>query len=79
MITGRGIAQTIGTFFGKVTSLAFNTLSVFVIAFLLRSKCVLRLHSLSTVILEPKKPKFVTVSTFSTSMYHNVMGLIGLG
>ena len=81
MTTGKTIAKTIGTFFGKVISLAFNTLSMFVIAFLLRSKCLLISwpHSLSTVILEPKKIKIVTVSTFSTSIYHKVMGLIGIG
>ena len=42
----------------------------FVIAFLPRSKCLLIswLQSSSTVILEPKKRKSVTVSTFSTSV-----------
>ena len=46
-------------------SLLFNTLSGFIIAFLLRSKClfILWLQSLSTVILEPKKLKSVTVSS----------------
>ena len=46
---------------------AFNTLSRFVIAFLPRSKCLLIswLWSPSTVILEPKKIKLVTASTFS--------------
>ena len=34
-------ALTIWTFFGKVMSLIFNTLSMFVIAFLPRSKCFL--------------------------------------
>ena len=47
------------TFVGKVMSLLFNRLFRFVIAFLLRSKCLLisRLQSPSTVILEPKKNK----------------------
>ena len=42
----------------------FNVLSMFVIAFLPRNKCLLIswLQSPSTVILEPKKIKFVTVS-----------------
>ena len=55
---------------------AFNTLSRFVIAFLLRSKCLLIswLQSLSTVILEPKKIKSVMVSTFSLSICHEVKG-----
>ena len=48
-------------------SLFFNTLSRFVIAFLSRSNRLLRswLQSPSTVILEPKKRKSVTMSTFS--------------
>ena len=56
-----------------VMSLLFNTLSVFVIAFLPRSKRLLIswLHSPSAVILEPKK---VTVSIFSPSICHVVMG-----
>ena len=66
MTTGKTIALTIQTFFGKVISLIFNTLSKFVIAFLPRSKHLLIswLQSLSAVILEPNK---VTVSTFSSS------------
>ena len=61
---------------GKVMSLLFDTLSRFVIDFLLRSKYVLTpwLQSLSTVILEPKKIKYVTASTFSPSICHEVMG-----
>ena len=64
-------------FVGKVTSLLFDMLSRFVIAFLPGSKCLLisSLQSLSTVILEPKKIKSVTVSTFSLSICHEVMGL----
>ena len=59
MTTGKIIALTILTFVGKVMSLLFNTLSGFITAFLLRSKClfILWLQSLSTVILEPKKLK----------------------
>ena len=47
------------TVIDKVMSLLFNMLSRFVIAFLLRSKCLFisRLQSLSTVILETKKIK----------------------
>ena len=57
---GKAIALTIWTFFSKVMSLLFNTLSRFVIAFLPRSKHLLisMLQSLSTVILEPKKIVF---------------------
>ena len=56
---------------------AFNMLSRLVIAFLPRSKCLLSswLQSLSTVILDPKKIKSVTASTFSPSICHEVMGL----
>ena len=51
MTTGKAIASTIQTFVGKVTSLLFNTLSRFVLAFLPRSKHLLIswLQSLSTV------------------------------
>ena len=47
------------------------------IAFLPRNKCLLisRLQSPSTVILGPKKIKSVTVSIFSLSICHEVMGL----
>ena len=65
MITGKTIALSIQTFVDKVMSLFFNMLSRFVIAFLLRSNCLLTswLQSPSAVILEPKKIKSVTVST----------------
>ena len=55
---------------------AFYMLSRLVIAFLPRSKGLLisRLQSLSAVILEPKKIKSVTVSTFSPSICHEMMG-----
>ena len=67
MTTGKIIALTTWTFIGKVMSLFFNMLSRFVIAFLPRSKRLLIswLQSLSTVILEPKKIKSITVSIFS--------------
>ena len=54
---------------GKVKSLLFNKLSRFVIAFLPRSKRLLIswLQSPSTVILEPKKIKCLTVSIVSPS------------
>ena len=66
MTTGKIIALTIQTFVGKVISLFFNTLSRFVIAFLPRSKHLLIswLQLPSTMILEPKKIKSVTVSLF---------------
>ena len=74
--TGKTIALTIGTFVGKVMSLLFNMLSRFVIAFLPRSKHLLisRLQSVFTVILEPKKIQSFTVSTFSPSICHEMVG-----
>ena len=74
--TGKTIALTLRTFVGRVKSLLFNTLYRFVIAFLPRSKRlqISRLRSPSTVILEPKKRKSVTTSTFSPSIWHEVMG-----
>ena len=77
MTTGKTIALTIQTFVGKVMSLVFNMLSRYGIAFLLRNKCLLIswLKSLSAVILEPRKIKSVTVSTFFPSIYHEVMGM----
>ena len=77
MTTGKTIALTIWIFVGKVMSLLFNMLSRLVIVFLQRSKRLLIswLQSLSTVILEPKKIRSVTVSTFSASICHEVMRL----
>ena len=74
--TGKNIALTRRTFVGKVMSLLFNMLSRFLIAFLPRSKHLLIswLQSPSAVNLEPKKIKSVTVSTFSPSVCHKVMG-----
>ena len=67
--TGKTTTQTSVS---RVMSLLFNTLSRFFIAFLPRSKHHL-LQSPSTVILEPKKRKSDTTSTFSPSLCHEVM------
>ena len=77
MTTGKTIALTIWTFVSRVVSLLFDTFSRFVIAFLPRSNHFLIswLQSLSAVTLEPKKRKSVTDSTFSPSIYLEVMGL----
>ena len=58
-------------------SLLFITLSRFVITCLPNSKQLLIswVQSPSAVILEPKKIKTVTASTFSPSIYHDVIGL----
>ena len=76
MTTRQTIALTVRTFVGKFLSLLFSKLSRFIIAFLSRSKHLLIswLQSSSTVILEPKKMKSVTVSTFSPSICLEVMG-----
>ena len=59
MTTGKTIALTRQTFVDKVMSLLFSTLSMFVIAFLPRSKHLLIswLQSTSAVILEPPQNK----------------------
>ena len=76
MTNGKTIALTMWTFVGIVMSLLFNMLSRFVIDFLPRSKHLLIswLQSPSAVILEPKKIKSVTVSIFSPSTCHEVVG-----
>ena len=76
MTTRKNIALTRRTFVGKVMSLLFIMLSRLVIAFLLRSKCLLIswLQSPSAVILEPPKVKSRTVSTVYPSICHEVMG-----
>src|SRR5574337_19274 len=68
LTTGKTVALTRWTFVSKVMSLFFNMLSRLVIAFLPRSKCllILWLQSPSAVLLEPKKIKSVTASTFSS-------------
>ena len=73
MTTGKTIAVIL---VGKVMSLLFNAVSKFVIVFLPRSKRLLIswLQSSSTLILEPKKVKSDTVSTFSSSICHEVIG-----
>ena len=75
MTTGKIIALTIWTFVSKVMSLLFNMLSVFVIAFLPRSKHLLIswLRSLFIVILEPNKVNSVSFH-LSPSICHEVMG-----
>ena len=76
MTTEKTIALTRQTFVGKVMTLLFNMLSRLVITFLPRSKrlLILWLQSSSTVILEPRKIKSVTVSTVSPSICHEVLG-----
>ena len=77
MTSRKTAAFTIQTFVSKVMSLLLKILSRFVIAFLARSKRLLIswLQSPFSVILEPKKIKSVTASTFTPSICHEVMGL----
>ena len=76
MTTGKTVALTTWTFVDKVMSLFFNMLFRLVITLLPRSKRLLIswLQSPSTVILEPRKIKSVTVSIVSPSICHEVMG-----
>ena len=76
MTTGKTIPLTRQTFVSKVMSLLFNILPRLVIAFLPSSKRLLIswLQSPSSVILELKKIKPVTVSIVSPSNCHEVMG-----
>ena len=69
------IVLTIWTFVGKLMSLLFNRLSRFFRAFLPRRKCLLIswLLSPSAVLLELKKRKYVTASTFPPSICREVM------
>ena len=75
MATGKTIALTRWTFFGKVMSLLSNMLFRLVITFLPRSKRLLIswLQSPSAAILEPKKIKSDTLSTVSPYISHEVM------
>ena len=70
MTTGKTIALTIWTFVGRVMSLFFNTLSMFVIAFLPRSKSLLIswLQLLTAVILEHKEVKHFSFHCFPIYM-----------
>ena len=70
MTPGKTIALTRQNFVDEVMSLLFNMLSMLVITFLPRSKCLLIswLLSPSAVILEPPKIKSDIVSTVSPSI-----------
>ena len=75
MTTGKTIALTRWTFFGKVMFLLFNMQSRLVITFLPKSEHLLTswLQPPSAVILEPPKIKSDTVSTVSPCICHEVM------
>ena len=77
MTTGKTIALTRWTFVGKVMSLLLNMLYSLAITFLSRSRRLLIswLQSPSSVILESKKIKPVTVFIVSPSICHGVVRL----
>ena len=78
MTTGKTIALRIWAFVRKIMSLLLNMLCrSFQEAFLPRSKCLLIswLQLPSLLILEPKKIKSVTASTFSSSICYERLGL----
>ena len=78
MITGKTIAYLYRPLSAKrPSSLLFNKLSRFVIAFLSWSKCLLIswLQSSPAVILDPKKIKSLTVPIVCPSICHEVMSL----
>ena len=77
MTTGKNIALTRCTFVGKLMSMLFNMLTTFVIAYLPRSErpLISWLQSPSTVILQPKKIKSVTVSIVSPPICHALLRL----
>ena len=72
MTTGKTIALALWTFVSKTMSLIFNMPSRFIIAFLPRSNRLLIswLQLPTTVILERKKIKSVTISIFSPCICH---------
>ena len=76
MTAGKTTALTRWTFVGKIMSLLFNMLSRLFIAYLPRNKRLLIswLQSPSAVILELPKINSLTVSIFSPSICHEVMG-----
>ena len=75
MTTGKTITLSMATFVTKVMSLLFDTLSRWY-SFFPMNKCLLIswLQSQSSVILEPKKIKFIMVLIISPSISHEVMG-----
>ena len=75
MTTGKTIALTRWTYFGKITSLLFNMVLRLGISFLPWDKCVSvsRLQSSSVMILETNKNKVSHCSFYSPSICHEVM------
>ena len=68
------IALTMLTLVGKMMFLLFSTVYVYAVLPRTNHFLISWRQSPSTVILEPKKRKSVTASTFCPSIYHEVMG-----
>ena len=77
MTTGKTIVSILWNFVGKMKSLLFNFLSLGLSLLSFQRPNVFLmswLQSTFAVILDPKKIKSVTASTFSSSICHEVMG-----
>ena len=76
MTTRKTVALTRRSFVGKVMPLLFDMLLRFVIAFRPRSKHLFNFMAAVTVHIDfgTKKIKSATISIFSPSIYHEVMG-----
>ena len=76
MTTGETIPLTIQNFVGKVMSLFFNMLSRFVVAFLLRSKCllILLLQSWLDYCINKIIPKHSSKLQFHSHHFHLLQG-----
>ena len=74
MTSGKSIAWTRWTFVGKVMSLLFNTLSRFVLGFLV-TDCVVLKHSGKLSDTYPLREGSVSTSTGSLSFFFNLQGL----
>ena len=70
MINGKTIALTVWTFVSKVTSLLLNTLSRFVVAFLLRSLLILWLQSWLDYSVNKILPKHSSKLYFHSHQFH---------
>ena len=75
MTRGKNIALTIWTFVGKVISLLFNMLSMFVITFVSKNKSF---NYMASLIVHRdfgiQEAKSATLCTFSPSICNEVMG-----
>ena len=77
MTTGKTIALTRQSFIGQVMSLLFNMQFGYAIAFLPRSKCLIKFMAAVTIYSDFGAPqnKLYTVPIVSPSICHEVMAL----